>query len=303
MSNNSGIESHDCIKSWDDELIKVNNALSVKEAETNRSKKKYDNATVWEKTLETYWENIEETNRLGVVVKDEIIRFQNYLAGETPDQGAKIFGVGDFTSCTVEVTKALYCLVEDFYQTTDELKGKLSAIIIRIDCLNNPAINPKSSKIYACLKELAAKLDAAIASQKEAIQLVLDLVKSANILHYTLCSPEDGLDDKLKGLLNLFKTDTSQNQSQSKIGYGMGCETLTKTCNDVIAPAPVMPLACGDASSYFKRIKKLAEDAKEETDTAKDEYEGFRKARDILRSSKKSLENAKQASETAKACK
>ena len=299
----------DCVKFWDDELTKVSNTLKLEEAKTNRAKKALDNANSWASLLEAYWKNINNTNKLGKEASLEVSRFKERLNG-----GSDQNGICEYTECTVKVTKALYCLVEDFYTQTDMLKNKLAALITRIDCLNNPEINPRSSKIYACLKELSSKLDAAIASQKETIRKVLDVVKTATILDQTVCSEEYGLEDKLEDIYCLFNTppDSSSSSSSSSTNppqrprgaYGRGCEQeVVDSCNAVIDPAPVMPLDQGDEDSYYYKTKNQAITAENEKQQAEENYEGLRKNRDSLRSSKKSLENAKQAAESAKGCK
>lgn len=293
------LNNHDCIKFWDDEYEQVVNALRVVSAEKKDAEDTKRCLTEWEAALKMYWESIEETDKKAKSCSGEIGVFKSHTVR-----------VKELTTCTVDVCEKEYCLVLDFFNSMDTLKGKMSDLKKAIDCLNNPDLN-SASIVVKNLNELESKLNAAIATQKETIQGVLGALLTARDLDKSVgnndpnTNPPDHsgllwLLDKLNGLFDHSTQGqtASTNAEGEASSYGEGCNQPQMSCHEKLTDKPPkMPL---DQDEYYTKTKEQYDKAKGEQDDADAAYNAARDKENKLNATKESLSKASQKAKAAK---
>lgn len=273
----------DCIQQWESDLRKTNNALNKAWAMRNRSEKKYRNAVSWENKLKVYWRNVVKTEELSKVIEEELGVFNKRLDTVCVN-----------LECINEVLDIVFCLLRDFYGYTDALKLKLTSLKREIDCLNEPELNPKNSILVGCIYELCANLDVAIASQKEVMKKIIEVLIIANELYEMVCGDTCSLRRLINVLINLFDGMYPVKQAEPV------CPGHEPSCNAMIAPKPAMPLR---EDVYYTVTQHQFETSTIERETAKSEYDTARGEHNELLSIKSSLTDALAAARAAKECK
>ncbi len=272
---------NDCLQMWKKNLISTKNALEEANAHTSLAKKEWENAAAWEYTLKSYWENVEESNKIIVAICNELKLF-----------GKHAERVCENTECTVRSIEILFCLLVEFFSCTDKLKDYVSEIEREIECLNDQEINANSSIILRCLKDFLSKLNEATQKQHEVIKMVIDLLKQSKGIYAEICANSCSLKHILKDLEDSFCGDCDSEADHD-------CDD-EDSCNATIEPKPKMPL---EDDPYYKETRRQYEKSKEEAKKAKEKYDDRRDKSESLTACKKSLEEAIDAAEATKECK
>jgi len=279
-------DTQDCSLTWKDQLKQAKNGYAVQKSLTDKAYVEYTNSAVWENKLKVYWDNIQATNELGKKISNELLLFKKHTDRVCTN-----------TQCTVEALEYLFCIVKDFFDCTDQLKGELSDLQKLIDCLNNPDLKPGSSIILTCLKDFSDKLDAAIAGQHDLLKMVINVLKCARQLHESVCSTDCSLTTQLDDLICLFNTPESEGEAASD---DHDCGDSSQSCHGMLKPKPAMPL---EDDPYYKKTKDQFEKSEQETDQLESDYNAAREEAEKILSYKNSLMDAINAAEAAKDCK
>ncbi len=301
-------ENGDCIQQWEKDLRRTKNTLATVSALKNRADKICTNAVIWEGKLKTYWENVNETEKQTRDIEIELGIFLERLCT-----------VCDNMECVKEVLEILFCMIAKFYVYTDQLKLKLTELKREIDCLNEPELNAKNSKIVACIEELCTNLDKAIASQRELIKKVIQVLTCACELYEMLCGKEEEATVPPKKSSSKKKKEELEEQERFDFvcslkiiitrleGLFNGTGSISDTggssnraCGASIHPKPIMPLR---NDPYYAETKEEYAAAQKETEGIKSQKDKIEIECNKFLSIKTSLEDAIKASTEAKACK
>ncbi len=277
-----------CLTKWEDDFIDACNTYKEKSAEADKRKEKYTNSYNWKDKLDKWYDLIEKSDeKAGDIVVDLDFFYQQVLK------------VCKNAKCTTGAVKKLLCLVKSIFDclhTYEETKKGLleltTDLITAIDCLKSLKDEDKD-EIIKCIKVYEEKIKIIAELQDAIITKLLEALKCAKLLYAHICE-ENGLEDKLKHMLDEFKGDLkekmhcSPDEDDDKNMY---------PCDDEKAkPQPEFPISDSD---YYKDLEKALGIAVIKTDLFKKQWTDKKKESDEALSRKNSLTEAIKAAKAA----
>ncbi|MFZ2899288.1 MAG: hypothetical protein WA004_11735 [Saprospiraceae bacterium] len=199
-SNSTTSPSQEYIDGLKEDLDKAKNCLDEAMAEATKAKAEYQNSEAWKIFLEHFFNRISQT----LDIARNVI-----IALEGAHGQAEIICTN--IKCTVEALQILVGEVKETSECVEELKQLLKELIEKIDCINDPVLDPNVS-ILKCIMELKAAVDTAMDATLNSISASLHAVKLLNKLLWMICeedlggSPiQGGLIHNLEGLIKLVQ--------------------------------------------------------------------------------------------------
>ena len=268
-----------CLEDWESDLKGISNKLQMTLQEKQGHTAKHTNAMAWESKLSTFWQCIQVTDNLTQEIAGQLELFlgQTKLVCKNID-------------CSKTAISFLYCRVKKIFICTDKLKEKLLDFFMKLDCLGDDTININSSFIVQCVTNISAKLDQAIVKQQELLKKMIDILKCINEIEKAICEDDCSVEGRIYHLMDVFKRSEEE---------GITCD-ITKSCDEEIAPKPILPLNCEKVYVFTQEQHRLAEIEKKEV---KRKLEEVCKEYESLASCERSLKDAIDCSKTVQECK
>ncbi len=173
----------DCISKWKidkaDQKIKLDSAIADAEVAKNNLKL----AEEWEQRVKSYCDGIEKTAELADKVCREVNTVIKQLEKICKNAGQ-----------TVTTIKILFCEVEKVFKNiksedVETLTTMMENIMKCLKCITDPGL-VRDKGIVLAITEFDTKLKELAALRLEALKKILDVLKCANLLYYSLCEPK-----------------------------------------------------------------------------------------------------------------
>ena len=321
-----GSNGDDCIGKWKSGKATAEKNLKKAIAEVESKSEALKYAEEWEAKLKLYFDNIYTTAELADKVARELEAFK-----------CQTQNVCKNAECTITALEILFCEVREIFEPClrylIELMDEVNACL---KCITDPGL-VRDEGILKVLAEYDMKLRELEGLQLDTLKKIIEALKCANILFYTICSIDeeensskagkevficDSLQDELKLLCKTFGMDpekvcapnsSTPNDSKGEKEEGeednsyahkvWECENLTKDCDDsnaeklTLGPAPRFPLNC---DPYYINTECQHGIAQDEKETKKAELSDAKKAKEAAQSCFDSLVLAIDTAESAK---
>ncbi|MEZ5039247.1 MAG: hypothetical protein R2828_05130 [Saprospiraceae bacterium] len=299
----------DCIDKWKEDLESITNEYTLASARAVKAEGLYANGNEWKNKLKAWLDRAEKAS-------DEVAKINTELSIFETTVETTVLNTGK----TVDAIKLLLCIVKEVFDGVHELlrksppnpeKGLIQTLIFQIDCLTNIDERDKSAMI-SCITAYENQVKAVFELQKTIIELLLEILNLANLLHQKVGSPSSGLKDILHDLSNRIQGGTADD------GYIIDWETVISPPPPGTLPDPVPPSPCELTilappdddklfpifnNSYYKLLEKQSLKAEDTASYFKEQMEEERKKRDKALAKRTSLLEAIKASEAAEMAK
>jgi hypothetical protein len=260
-----------CSDAWVKDLAKVSGEYKTVSALVSQKQVEYDLATDWKIKLRAWCDDWEATDEKADALCRQLELFIKHL-----------HRVCKITEKTVHAVKILFCMAEDLYKRTDELKAEYDKLVQCINCLKRPELAPGKG-IMKCIEEYGKKLDAVIATRDIVISNIVKVLELTISMHINICD-EYGLKGVLKYWKQKFNCDGDCPDEGGEKGKGEGSHECCE-----LEPHVSFPI---DQDKYYVSIEQQYADKKNEVEDLKKDLDKLKHKRDGLLSLKQSLEKA-----------
>lgn len=268
-----------CLEDWENDLKDVQNKLKMSQCKKTGISNKNTNAMQWHAKLNMFWDSMQQTDEL---LDDVSVHLELFI-----DQSELICSNIECSRMAIQI---LFCKLKKVFDCTDSLREHLIDFFMKVDCLGDENINANSSFIYACLQNLLAKLELAVAKQQALLKLFIEILRCIEELEEAICDDDCGVKGHLHHLADIFTRATEESVT---------CD-LDRSCDEKVEPKPVIPLECERVFVFTGRQRELSADEKKEI---KDELDQVCKEHEALASCERSLSEAVESSRAAQECK
>lgn len=182
-----GDKGMDCISKWKIDKVNQKRNLDSAIADAEVAKNDLKLAEEWEQRIKSYCDGIEKTAELA----DKVCR-------ELKTVIVQLEKICKNASQSVTAIKILFCEVEKVFrnnegenkgQDVETLTSMMEDIMKCLKCITDPGL-VRDKGIILALNEFDAKLKELAALQLDALKKILEVLKCANLLYYSLCDPE-----------------------------------------------------------------------------------------------------------------
>ncbi len=285
-----GNAGDDCVTKWKDEKDIAGENLKRAIANVQKYSEALKYALEWEAKLKLYFDNIYKTSELSDKVARETKGFKTHVTKVCIN-----------AECLVKAIEMLFCEVRAIYEPcVRELVDIMNKVYDCLKCNTDPALD-RGTGILKTLAEYGMKLREIEALQFDTLKKVVEALKCANILFYSICKGEkqeeygcDALINELEVLIenfgNCIPCDSTTVPTPAP---ALCCKMPPENCapdssaatpyiNINLAPIPLFPL-CKDPYYLSTEIQ-------------------YSKAQADKTTAKNCLDEAKEAKESAQAC-
>ncbi|MBL7828073.1 MAG: hypothetical protein JNJ57_15690 [Saprospiraceae bacterium] len=291
-SSGPGNTSDNCVEKWRQEKDAAKRDLDQKIAEVDQAKKELENAIAWEGKLKTWYDNVVKTAELS----DKLRRELSVMISQVEK-------LCENSACTVEALKCLYFMVETIYnESVSSILNILELLQKCIRCISNPQLI-RDKGITKAINDLEIKIKELDALHLDALKKVIEALKCALILQYSLCEDPDVAQDfsgdaLLCDLYDLEQSlggpmpDASGNLPKPRNCKASDLDSGPWACcvnEEELVDRPTFPL---EEDDYYRDIEGQYDQAKTDKNDAKDKYDNLKKQKEAKQACYESLSGA-----------
>jgi hypothetical protein len=246
-------------------------ALLLAQAQENQKSSELTKKTQWSSLLKQVLDLLKKTNQLAMTYIRTVQRVRR--------QGEKI---GENAELGIEAMEILICQIKKLTDCTEVLKSLIKTLLDRINC----PITGKDDGIYATMKALAAAVEDALTSVKDAVNALLNALKAQEELFVSI-SGDRGLVYQLNGL-----------SEHMLLGKKPDLEDCV-SCKP--KQTPLFPMDDPDCD-FFSQTEEQYEKVEKQITELREELEQATCKRETAQARKDALQKAYEAAKAAKAC-
>lgn len=170
----------DCISKWKNEKSEQKRKLDSAIADAEVAKNNLKLAEEWEQRIKSYCDGIEKTAELADKVCREVNTVITQLEKICKNAGQSVTAI-----------KILFCEVEKVFRNSESMDVETLTIMMEeimkcLKCITDPGL-VRDKGILLVLTEFDAKLKELVALQLDALKKIIEVLKCANLLYYSLC--------------------------------------------------------------------------------------------------------------------
>jgi hypothetical protein len=166
-----------CYNSWSDELKLKRDAFGEKTEIADQARDRLASIKGRRDGFRKWYEDLQKLHEYSGDICDQ---FDLIIS-----QVSKICGSSRYTVKAVEV---LYCMIRDYYSQLDSIKTRYDRLMECVKALDSSILVPKTG-FMKCLENYYEKLIMAIDTKDKLIKQIMEIIRTANMVHEDVCAP------------------------------------------------------------------------------------------------------------------